>query len=185
VSRSQRRRARKEGEFPILTYVQLMCVAVGTAVVVLMSMMWAVAAFRPHEYAPQTVMALNDVAYFLFLFTWAPFSIWTLAVALAILLDTSGTPVYPRWAAYLSIWTAILFVPAGLMAFFKHGAFSWAGLMTLCVPVGIFFVWLAAMTTLTIRNIRRGAAYDDPPVRNVPEAAVPSPRGGRSPELVA
>lgn len=122
-------------------------------------MMWATAAFRPHEYSPQTVMTLNDVAYFLFLFTWAPFSIWTAAVALSILLDTSGAPVYPRWAAWLSVWTAILFVPAGLMAFFKHGAFSWAGLMTLYVPVAIFFVWLAAMTWLTIQNIRRGAFH--------------------------
>jgi hypothetical protein len=153
---------RKEGSFPILTYVQLMCVAIGTTVVILMCMMWAAAAFRPHAYAPQTVMALNDVAYFLFLFTWAPFSIWTCAVALCIFLDTSGEPVYPRWAGYLSIWTAILFVPAGLMAFFKHGAFSWAGLMTLYVPVAIFFVWLAGMTYLTIRNINRGAYEPSP-----------------------
>ena len=147
---------RKEGNFPVLSYVQLMCVAVGTVVVVLMSMMWAVCAFRPHEYSPQTVMTLNDVAYFLFLFTWPPFSVWTGSVALSIFLDGSGDPVYPRWIGWLSIWTAILFVPAGLMAFFKHGPFSWAGLMTLYVPVGIFFVWLASMTYCTIQNINRG-----------------------------
>ena len=169
---------RKEGEFPVLTYVQLMCVAIGTTVVVLMSMMWAVAAFRPHEYSPQTVMALNDVAYFLFLFTWAPFSVWTLAVALTILLDTSGEPVFPRWAAYLSIWTAILFVPAGLMAFFKHGAFSWAGLMTLYVPVGIFFVWLAAMTYLVIRNIKRGESHPD---ESLARKGAASTNGGGAP----
>jgi hypothetical protein len=166
---------RKEGSFPVLSYVQLMCVAVGTAVVVLMCMMWAVAAFRPHEYAPQTVMALNDVAYFLFLFTWPPFSLWTASVALAIFLDTSGEPAYPRWIGWLSIWTTILFVPAGLMAFFKHGAFSWAGLMTLYVPVGIFFVWLAGMSYTTIQNIRRGQHHLLP--HEEPGAGVASANG--------
>jgi hypothetical protein len=151
---------RREGNFPVLTYVQLMCVAVGTAVVVLMSMMWAVAAFRPHDYSPETVRFANDVAYFLFLFTWPPFSIWVGSIALSIFLDPTDEPVYPRWAAYLCIWVGILFVPAGLMAFFKTGAFSWAGLLALYVPVGVFFVWLIAMTVLTIQNINRGAVHE-------------------------
>lgn len=149
---------RTEGGFPVLTYVQLMCAAVGTTIVVLMSMFWAVATFRTYD--PQIVQFCNDVAYFLFLFTWTPFTVWAGAVALAIFLDPNEEPVFPRWVAYLSLWTAVLFVPAGLMAFFKHGAFSWAGLMALYVPVGVFFIWLAALTTYTIRNIRAGRVYD-------------------------
>jgi hypothetical protein len=67
--------------------------------------------------------------------------------------------VFPRWLAYLSILTAILFIPAGLMVFFKHGALSWAGLMTLYLPVGAFFVWLAGLTYCTIKNINAGHHY--------------------------
>jgi hypothetical protein len=151
---------RTEGGFPILTYVQIICVAVGTTVVVLMSMFWACAAFRPGVYSDETVMVLNDIAYFLFLFTWAPFSIWALAVALAIFLDPNERPVYPRYVAYTSLWVAVLFVPAGLMAFFKTGPFAWNGLMALYIPVGIFFVWLAVLTTETLKNINRGHAHD-------------------------
>jgi hypothetical protein len=150
---------RTEGDFPILTYVQLICVAVGTCVVVLMCTFWACAAFRPGVYTDQTVMVLNDVAYFLFLFTWAPFAIWALAIALAIFLDPSEVPVYPRYVAYVCLWVAVLFVPAGLMAFFKSGPFAWNGVMALYVPVGIFFVWLAVLTYETVKNINRGFVF--------------------------
>jgi hypothetical protein len=149
---------RTEGDFPVLTYLQLMCVAVGTAIVVLMSMFWAVATFRPYD--PEIVQLCNDIAYFLFLFTWPPFSVWVISIALSIFLDPSEQRVYPRWAAYLNLWVGLLFVPAGLMAFFKHGAFSWSGMMALYVPVIAFFIWLVTMTVLTIRNIRQGAVYE-------------------------
>jgi hypothetical protein len=152
---------RLEGKFPILTYVQLMCVSIGTVVVVLMSMFWAVASFRPDTYSPETMQFANDVAYFLFLFTWPPFSVWVLAVALAILLDKTGQPVYPRWVAYLCLWVCVLFMPAGMMAFFKTGIMAWNGLLALYIPVGIFFVWLAVMTWYTIKNINAGAYYDE------------------------
>ena len=156
---------RTEEGFPILSYVQLACVAIGTTIVILMSMFWAAAAYRPFDlpggYAPETVRQLNDVAYFLFLFTWAPFTIWAGTVALAIFLDPDQErPVYPRWVAYLNLWVALLFVPAGLMAFFKTGAFAYDGLIALYVPVGIFFVWLAVMTTYTIKNINEGYYYE-------------------------
>src|SRR5439155_158418 len=118
---------RTEGRFPIWTYVQIASSAIATTIVVFMSMFWAIAAFRPETYSPETVQVLNDIAYFIFLFTWTPFSIWVIAIALAIFQDETARPAYPRWVAYLNLWVAVLFVPAGLMAFFKHGAFSWAG----------------------------------------------------------
>lgn len=164
---------RTEGRFPVLTYVQLMCIAVGTAVVVLMSMFWAVTAFRPDEYPPAIVQFSNDIAYFLFLFTWPPFTIWVVAIALAILLDRSEVPVYPRWVAYLNLWVGFLFIPAGMMAFFKTGAFAWNGLLALYVPVIIFFVWLVVMTVFTIKNINREAASSEPAASRPPE---PAPR---------
>lgn len=150
---------RREGNYPILSNVQLMCVAVGTCVVVLMSMFWATAAFRWDEASPETIRTLNDIAYFLLLFTWPPFAVWSATIAYAILADPADRPVYPRWVGWLSIWTTVLFCPAGCMAFFKHGAFSWAGLMALYVPVGIFFVWLTALTYHTIQNINGGAHH--------------------------
>ena len=152
---------RTEGRFPVLTYVQLVCVAVGTAVVVLMSMFWAVAAFRPESYSHETVMVLNDIAYFLFLFTWTPFVVWALAIALAIFTDHNDVPVYPRYVSYVSLWTALLFCGAAGMEYFKTGPFAWNGIMALYIPVGVFFVWELTLTIETIKNIKCGE-FDKP-----------------------
>jgi hypothetical protein len=151
---------RIEGRFPVLTYVQLVCAAVGTAVVVLMCMFWAVAAFRPESYSNETVMVLNDIAYFLFLFTWTPFVIWALAIALAIFTDHNDVLVYPRYVAYVSLWTALLFCGAAGMEYFKTGPFAWNGIMALYIPVAVFFVWLTVITVETIKNINSGQFHD-------------------------
>lgn len=43
---------RKEGIFPVLTYVQLVCTALGPACLMVSSCFWAAAAFRPGEIDP-------------------------------------------------------------------------------------------------------------------------------------
>ena len=40
---------RKEGAFPIWTYLQLTCMACGTAMIILMGAIWAAAAFRADQ----------------------------------------------------------------------------------------------------------------------------------------
>ncbi|WP_067671466.1 hypothetical protein [Nocardia miyunensis] len=162
---------RLEGRFPVLSYVQVICVAVGTTVVVLMSMFWAVAAFRPTSYSPETVMMLNDIAYYLFLFTWTPFVIWALAVALAVFTDTGEGPVYPRYVGYISLWTGLLFCGAAGMEYFKTGPFAWNGVMALYVPVVVFFIWLAVLTVETIKNLNRGNFHDPAEMDGTPTFA--------------
>jgi MFS family permease len=165
---------RTEGRRPVLTYTQLVCVAVGTTVIVLSTVVWAVAAFRPDEYSPDTVRIFNDLGWFLFLIEWPPFSIWFAAVAIAILRDENDPPVFPRWSAYLSLWSAFLFVAAGLIMFFKTGPFAWDGLIAFYVAVAIFFVWLVAMTVLVIKAINR-EAEQAPVDRGADEATVEAP----------
>lgn len=156
-----------EGKFPVWTFLQLASSAIATLIVVVWSVVWVSATFRPDEYDPDTIRYVIDLSYLLFLFTWPPFSIWVVSIALSILMAPEGKAVYPRWVAYLNLWVGLLFVPAGLVVFFKSGAFSWAGLMALYVPVAIFFVWLIVMTVFTIKNINAGA-NDDAPVRRRP-----------------
>lgn len=161
---------RTERRFPVLSYVQLICVAVGTTVVVLMCMFWAVAAFRPGVYSDETVMVLNDIAYFLFLFTWTPFVVWALAIALAIFCDRSERPVYPRYVAYISLWTALLFCGAAGMEYFKTGPFAWNGVMALYIPVGVFFVWELALTIETVKNLNRDRFDQSDVASRIPSA---------------
>ena len=103
---------------------------------------------------------MHDAAWFLFLFSWPPFSIWIGAVGVAILRDTAPEPTFPRWSGYLGLWTALLFTPAALMAFFKTGPMSYNGIIAFYIPTFIFFIWVAGMTKAlfgVIARAERGA----------------------------
>ncbi|HEX4107920.1 MAG TPA: hypothetical protein VHX88_07270 [Solirubrobacteraceae bacterium] len=147
---------RREGRFPVLAYAQVTCIGAATAMILAACVFWGVATYRPHAVSPQLVQLCHDVGWFFFLYTWPAFSLWAAFVGLAILLDQVEYGVYPRWAGYLSIFVALDIAPGGIIIFFKHGAFSWSGAIALYVPVGAFFIWLVAMTTLTLKNIQKG-----------------------------
>jgi hypothetical protein len=147
---------RREGRFPVLTYAQLTCVAIATAMILATCVFWGVAAFRPHAVSPEIVQLCDDVGWFFFLYTWPAFTLWAAAVGLAVLLDKADAPAYPRWAGYVSIWAAILIMPGGMITFFKTGPLAWNGLIALYVPVFAFFIWVVTMTVLTMMNIRGG-----------------------------
>lgn len=142
-----------EGPRPLLTYIQVTCVGVATVLVVLACTIWALTAYRPDEYPPELVRYSNDLAYFLFIFTYPPFTVWFIAIAAAILRDERPRPAFPRWAAYLNIWLAVLIMAGSGIAFFKSGPFAYNGLLALYVPVGAFFVWVITMTVLMLRNL--------------------------------
>lgn len=164
---------------PVLTYVQVAGVAMGTCIAVTMCLVWGTASFRPDELEPGTTRMLNDMAWFFFLFSFAPFSIWVAAVGLAILSDERPAPPFPRWAAYLCFWMALLFIPAVLMIFFKSGAFSFNGIIAFWVPTLAFFGWVMAMTVLGLQaagrsRIEQPAAAPAPPAAERPGAPVAS-----------
>jgi hypothetical protein len=141
-----------EGARPFLTYVQVLSVAVASVFVVLACTIWAITAFRPGDYPPEIVRYSNDLAYFLFIFTWPPFTVWFVAIALAAFKDAEQAP-FPRWSGYLCIWLAVQISAGALIAFFKTGPFAYNGLFALYLPVALFFVWVMAMTFVMLRNL--------------------------------
>lgn len=151
-----------------LRYAQLACVAVCTALIELIPTTWALAAYRPGEVAADITRTVNDFGWFLLLFAWPPFSLWSILVASAIFADQRETPLFPRWTAYLSLWNAVLLVPGGLMAFFKVGPFAWNGVMAFYIPLFVFFVWLVGMTVAMLRI----SATAVPASGSEPEAAL-------------
>jgi hypothetical protein len=141
-----------EGARPFLTYVQVASVAVASVFVVLACTIWALTAFRPYDYPPELVRYSNDLAYFLFIFTWPPFTVWFIAIALAAFKDPERAP-FPRWSGYLCLWLAVQISAGALIAFFKTGPFAYNGLFALYLPVALFFVWVVAMTFVMLRNL--------------------------------
>jgi hypothetical protein len=144
----------------IFTVVQIVCVAVATIIAVLAPLAWGFASFRVGSQSPELTRTLNDFGWFVFIFDWSPFALWYAAVGLAIIMDGSDQPVFPRWAAYLSFWTALLSAPGGLTILFKTGPLAYNGLLSLWIPLGVFGVWIGAMTVLVIQAIRREADDD-------------------------
>lgn len=157
---------RSEAGFPVLTYIQLTSIAVGTMVGVLIALFWGVAAFRPDDTSADLTRMLNDIGWFFFLFDWPPFIIWFVAFALGILWDKSDEPAFPRWSAWLTLWVAFLTVPAGLMIFFKTGPFAFNGFLAMYIPLTVFFVWIMVMAALALKAIKRQEARDEVEARS-------------------
>jgi len=144
---------RGESNYPVLTYTQLICLGFTLVDAFFMAMVWGVASFRPDEVAAESTRMWNDFGWFLYLWTWPPFSVWCLAIGLGIIWDKSGSPAFPRWFAYYNFWIAFLLIPAGLMIFFKHGPFGFNGLIAFWMPTAVFFVWMLVMSWMLLRAV--------------------------------
>jgi hypothetical protein len=91
---------------------QWVCLAVSTALIEIIPTVWAVAAYRAGVISADVTQTVNDFGWFLLLFAWPPFSLWSILVALAIFSDTREQPLFPRWSAYLSCGTRYCWCPA-------------------------------------------------------------------------
>jgi hypothetical protein len=145
---------RIEGDFPVLTYAQLVAGAVGIIILLVPPMIWTAAAFRPDR-DPELIRLLNDLAWLMFIMTFSPAFIQNLVIGLAIFSDKNETLVFPRWLGYFNIWVAILFIPGGLITFFKTGPFAWNGLLAFWVPLWIFFAWFFVMFAALLKTIKQ------------------------------
>jgi hypothetical protein len=145
---------RIEGEFPVLTYAQLVAGAVGIVIIILPPLIWTAVAFRPDR-DPDLMLLLNDLAWLIFIMTFSPAFFQNLVIGLAIFSDRGEFPVFPRWLGYFNIWVAILFIPGGLITFFKTGPFAWDGLLAFWVPLLIFFLWFFVMFAALLKTINQ------------------------------
>lgn len=145
---------RIEGSSAILADAQLLGGLGGCVAILIACLVWATVSFRPDR-SPDLLLLLNDLGWIIFTTTFAPFMTQDFAIAAAIFADKSKTPLYPRWVGYFNIWTPLLFVPAGLILFFKTGPFAWNGILAFWIPLIIFFIWMIVMTIMTLRAINR------------------------------
>lgn len=147
---------------PELVHTQVGCAVVGTVLVVVAMLIWVVAAFRPGRSA-EIVQTLSDLGFVIAIMPFAVFCVWNLALGLAIFADDRDEPAYPRWAGYLCVWTAVLYLPGGCLAFFHTGPLAWNGIFAFYVPAAAFFAWLIVLTVLTLKAIdRQGPAAPSP-----------------------
>jgi hypothetical protein len=143
----------RERQWPILFNVMVVSVACEVVVVMLIGFFFGAAAWRPGETSPEVTQALNDLGWLGVLFTGAPFALFQLALAATTLLDKSGRPPFPRWSAYLNLFTSVFMVEACLLLFFKTGPLSQNGVLVFYVPMVAFFIWIMVFSYLTLKAV--------------------------------
>jgi len=142
---------------PILTFASIANIGGGYVFFLLIPMTWAVIAFRADTLDPSTIQIMNDWVWFDWLYTWPPFSLWMVIIAVAIFFDRNVPTVLPRWVAYFNLWTALLIFPAGMIGFFKTGPFAYNGALSFWFAFAVFFSWMIVMTVMTFRAVTQEA----------------------------
>lgn len=148
----------RERQWPILFNIMVVAVACEVVVVMLIGFFFGAAAWRPGETSPDVTQALNDLGWLGVLFTGAPFALFQLALAATTFLDRSGRAPFPRWSAYLNLFTSVFMVEACLLLFFKTGPMSQDGVLVFYLPMIVFFVWIVVFSVLTLKAVDREVA---------------------------
>ncbi len=129
-------------------------------VTVIPTTMMNVAAFRPDR-NPFAIQALNDLAWLLLVTPIGLFFLQEVPIGVAILMDRSARPVFPRWVGYANLWVPLTFVPALLPFFFKTGPFAWQGLLVFYLGLATFGAWVVIMVWALLRAVREQATSSD------------------------
>jgi hypothetical protein len=155
---------RAEGAPGVLTMVWIFAAPLFCIEIIYPMMWWMVAAYRP-DGNPEITQRFNDLAWLSFLGVVNTAVAQAVALGFVVLRDRRSTPVYPRWFGYFCFWSGALLEPAGIIVFFKRGAFAWNGAFSWWTVVTIFGLWVGVTIALTIRAIR--SEPDDPAVVDV------------------
>lgn len=153
ISRRMRRMSPRQSA---LASVQLSAATVGWVFLFLPFLIMSATAYRPQR-APEITQGMNDIAWFVLVMDFVPFCVQYLAIAIAVFADRSPVPVFPRWVAYLNLWVAVLFIPTGVITFFKTGPLTYGGILGFYIPLAVFAVWLVAMPYAVTRHLQREA----------------------------
>ena len=149
--------ARMESGLPMMAINQFALGSFNTAFFILGPVIWVTAAFRP-EISPLMTQTLNDFGWILYFFIISPAILQNICIAWAILQYKGEEQILPRWFAFLNIWVALIFLPAGVVPFFKTGPFAWDGLLAFWLVIVGFSAWAICMIVLLYKAVNRQQA---------------------------
>lgn len=132
-----------------LAYTQLVAGAAFMLMFLIPILLWGVAAFRPDR-SPASTQLINDAASTIFYWGFAPGTVECAAMGVAVLLDRSEHPIFPRWVGCVDLFTAVTYACGAPALFVKTGAFGWDGVFTLWLPFAGFAAWLGATSYFSL-----------------------------------
>jgi hypothetical protein len=154
-------RRTENGKPPILTYTQLGAIGVAVFNSVFYFFWMAFCAYRCETMDPVLLRHLNDFLYIQLEFEVFPLSLWAVAMGLAIILDKSPKPVFPRWVAWANFWYAGLVMSGQFMIFFHSGPIAYNGILALYWPAFVFFTWLCVMSSAMIKTLKEDVGVQE------------------------
>lgn len=157
--------SRIEGGFGVLSLSALLG-GVGNMVLTFYpGIWWLAAAFRPDR-NPEIVYVLNDACWIQLIGGVSMYDALPISMAVAIFLDRSSTPVFPRWAGFAFVFLTLTIMPDQALFFFHAGPFAWNGLLSFWMPVIAFGVWFIVSFII----LRKAVLQD----RTSPQGPVPA-----------
>jgi hypothetical protein len=144
---------RIEGPHSPLAFAQMLLGGLFVIEFIIPLMIWQAADYRP-TLNPSMTYRLHDMGWLFFLGVVSTAVLQALLIAWAILRDRREHPIFPRWVAYTSVWCALLFMPGGLIVFFKSGPLDWRGLIAWWLLLVAFGIWVVMLVyTLLVHAI--------------------------------
>lgn len=154
----------------VLAYSYIGAVSTGATMFAIADILWLVAAFRPGR-DPALVQLLNDMAWLIFIAPVGMFVVQNLCLALAVWLDATERPVFPRWVAPFSVVTAAAMTPAAFAVVFQTGPLAWDGAVSFWLRLGAFCVNVAVLFCVVWAAVKRQSLED----RALPETFAAQP----------
>jgi hypothetical protein len=145
---------RMEGRHSPLATAQLALGALLPIEFIVPIFVWQVAAYRPNRSA-EIISMLNDMAWMPFVGVVYTAVVQAIVLGIAILLDRSAKPVFPRWVGYFSLFCAMTFCPSSLLIFFKSGPLAWNGIASFWIVVVGYVTWTIVLSVLMIKSSGR------------------------------
>ena len=152
---------RLEGPRSPFSYAQLI-LGLMIPILLLCPLSWLMTASYRAQRPAETILALTDQAWMMFVGAFYAVIVQFTCVGIAILRDPRQRPIYPRWLGYLSFWCAIGSLPAAGLYFVTTGPFAWNNLLSWWLPVIAFGAWVVAMYVMTLRAITDEEHTPDP-----------------------
>jgi hypothetical protein len=145
-----------EGRGALLAPIQFAGAVILVAFFQIIALFWLVSALRPGR-DPEVIRAFNDYGWLVWTILIPTYMLQFACMAIAGFMDRRPNPIWPRWACYVNIWTAITGAGGVLAVFFHSGPFSWNGIMGYWIPVIVF----AGSMSMTAVLLLRRAKYED------------------------
>ncbi|HEX4189505.1 MAG TPA: hypothetical protein VHZ06_00810 [Marmoricola sp.] len=143
---------RVEGYWGVMSLTQILAGVIIPIGFIFPPVIALAAAYRPNA-DPDVTRALDDVFWLMFVGIVGTLVLQALILVVATFIDSSETPVFPRWFGYLNGWYAVLAVPGCAIFLFHSGPLAWNGIFAFWIPLVAFSGWISATTYVLLKAI--------------------------------